>query len=127
MSKNYVDVAEAYYSAMGEKNIAGIEKCLHPEVHFIGPLAKMTGKEAVIDAARKFMGFIESLSIRAKFGSGDQVMLTLDFKVPAPIGHFSGASLLKFQDGLISRIELFYDGRLFDKKKSEIFSEPLQR
>ncbi|KJV80299.1 MAG: hypothetical protein ACEY3D_09020 [Rickettsia sp.] len=49
-------------------------------------------------------------------------MLALEFDCPEPIGIFRGASLLSFNDGLISRIELFYDARPFVSKKEEIFS-----
>ena len=37
MSKNNVATAVAFYTAMGEKNIAAMGKYLHPEVRFIGP------------------------------------------------------------------------------------------
>lgn len=38
-----------------------------------------------------------------------------------PIGCLRAAVLMEFTDQLISKIELFYDGRLFEEKKSEIF------
>ncbi|KJV58176.1 hypothetical protein RFEPED_0551 [Rickettsia felis str. Pedreira] len=46
----------------------------------------------------------------------------MDFDCPEPIGIFRGASLLSFNENLISRIELFYDARPFEKKKEEIFN-----
>lgn len=66
--------------------------------------------------------FLKISQISEKFSSNDKVMLALEFDCPEPIGIFRGASLLSFNDGLISRIELFYDARPFVSKKEEIFS-----
>lgn len=46
-----------------------------------------------------------------------------DVDIPGVAEKFPGASLLTFQEGLIIKIELFYDGSPFSqKKKEEIFS-----
>ena len=116
MSKNNVDVAVAYYTAMGEKDVSSMEKYLHPDVRFSAPLDKMTGKEAVLEAVKQFAPFYKTLKIRAQFGSEDQAVIVYDFDFPAPIGNFPSAALLTFQDGLIAQIELFYDARAFEKK-----------
>ena len=115
MNKNHVAIAEAYYTAMGEKNVADMGQYLHPDVQFIGPLAEMRGKEAVLEAVKRLIAFFKTLTIRAKFGSGDQAMLAYDLDFPSPIGNCPAAALLTFQEGLISKIELFFDGRPFDK------------
>ncbi len=114
--------AEAYYESVGNKEMAGAERYLHPDVQLIGPLAEMTGKEAVLKAVKGFLTIFKSLTIRAKFGSGDQVMIAYDLDCPAPVGNFRAAVLLTFRDDLIARLELFYDGRPFEEKKEEIFS-----
>jgi hypothetical protein len=49
-------------------------------------------------------------------------MLAYDFMFPDPIGELRAAVLMSFTDHLISKIELFYDGRPFEEKKNEIFS-----
>jgi len=115
MNKTNVAIAEAYYTAVGKKDIAGIERYLHPDVQFIGPLAKMTGKEAVLEATKKFSAFFNTLTIRAKFGSGDQAVVVYDLDFPAPIGNLSSAALMTFQGGVVTRIELFFDARPFYK------------
>jgi hypothetical protein len=101
--------------AMAEKNIAGMEKYLHPDVHFISPLAEKDGKAAYLDAAKNLMSFFKTLTIRTTFGSDDQAMVVYDFDFPAPIGHVRTAGLMTFQDGLITKIELFFDARPFEK------------
>lgn len=118
-----ITIAQNYYTAMGEKNIEEVGKYLHPDVRFIGPLAEMTGKEGVLAAAKGFLMFFKSLTIRATFGSGDQVMMAYDLDSPAPIGKFRVAALLTIKEDLITQIELFYDARPFEMNKGDIFKQ----
>ena len=111
MNKTNVDIAEAYYKAMGEKKFNDMEKHLHPEVQLKNPLGELKGKEAVFEAAKKFAVHFKTLKIRTRMDSGDQVMLVYDLDYPAPIGSVPAAGLLNFKDGLITRIELFLDVR----------------
>ena len=43
MSEKNMITAESYYKAMGNKDLEGMAQYLHPDVQFIGPMAKMTG------------------------------------------------------------------------------------
>jgi len=122
MSKNHLSIAEAYYTSVGKKNIADIEKYLHPEIHFISPLDEITGQKAVLEATKNFAAIIKSLKIRAKFSSEDQTMMVYDAAFPEPIGNLRGASLMTFKDGLIVKIELFYDSHPIVQMKEQIFS-----
>ena len=115
-------LAEGYYTQIGQKNVEGIKKYLHPDVELYSPLATVKGKEAVIKAASHFMDAIKSLTIRAKFGSEDQAMIVCDSNMPGITERFPTASLLSFRNDLIIKIELFYDGRRLVEKKEEIFS-----
>ena len=60
------NVAFAYYQAMSEKNISEVGKYLHPHVTFRSPLAKLDGKEAVLEAIRRFVEGFKLFTIRAK-------------------------------------------------------------
>ena len=122
MSQNNVDIAEAYYRAMEEKDMTRLGDYLDPEVIFVGPLAEVKGKEAVLAAAKGFSSFLKKITIRSKFSSETQSMLAYDMECPEPIGCFRAATLMTFQKGLIIKLELFYDARPFEKKKEEIFS-----
>jgi len=122
MKTNNVTLAEEYYKLVGEKNVEGIKKYLHPDVELYGPLAILKGKEAVVKATINYMNMIESLTIRAKFGAGDQAMIVYDVDIPGIANDFPAAVLLSFRDGLIVRSELFYDGSRFVQKREEIFS-----
>lgn len=115
MDSSNLSIAEAYYAAMATKNISTLEKYLHPDVKLIAPLADAVGKKAVLEAITRAISIFNSLTIRAKFSSGDQAMLAYDVNFPAPIGNVSSAVLMTFQDKLISKIELFYDARQIEK------------
>ena len=116
MNKNNVAIARAYYTAMGEKNIAEMEKYLHPHVRTIGPLGEMIGKEVVLEAVKRLVIPLKALVIHASFGLDDQAMLALDLNFPEPIGNLHSAVLITFKDGLIAKTELFFDARAFEKK-----------
>ncbi len=73
MYETNLATAEAYYTAMNNKDLSGIGQCLHPDIQFLGPMAEVTGKEPVLEAAKVFMNLYNSLTIRAKFDSGNKV------------------------------------------------------
>jgi hypothetical protein len=104
-------IGVAYYRALGEKNIEEVKKYLHPDIQFTDPQEKVIGREAVLKAAKGFTGIFKSLTIRAKFGSEDQAMIVYDVEIPGLTKNLHAASLLSFREGLISKIELFYDSR----------------
>lgn len=122
-SDNNLKVAENYYNSMLAKDFDKIAGYLHNDVHFIGPLAEMHGKDAVVTAAKNFGGILRDIQIRSRFSSDNQIMFAYDMVVPVPIGKFRAAVLMEFTDRLISKIELFYDASPFEEKKSEIFSQ----
>ncbi|OGT67309.1 MAG: hypothetical protein A3J38_04445 [Gammaproteobacteria bacterium RIFCSPHIGHO2_12_FULL_45_9] len=114
-------IAESYYNAMLAKDFDKMADYLHDNVHFIGPLAEMHGKDAVVGAAKNFGGILQDIKIRSRFAAGNQIMFVYDMVVPAPIGKFRAAVMMEFADALISKIELFYDALPFQEKKSDIF------
>lgn len=123
INKN-VDFAKAYYEAMGNKDLGGIEKYLHPAVELISPLAHIHGKDAVLTASKGFMAIFDTLTIESACGEGDHVFLAITLDCPAPIGMFRTAVFLTFKEGLIVRSELFYDSLPLIAKRDEIFQKP---
>jgi hypothetical protein len=121
-----LSLAESYYNAMLSKDFDKMASYLHDNVHFIGPLAEMHGKDAVVTAAKNFAGILQDIQIRSRFSSNHRIMFAYDMVVPAPIGKFRAAVLMEFTDRLISKIELFYDASPFQEKKSEIFEDDIQ-
>jgi hypothetical protein len=116
-----ISIAEAYYTAIREKNKDSVSKYLHSDIHFKGPMAEAGGKEPVLKIIQNFSNAILDLNIRAKFESGNQAMLAYDVSFPEPVGMVRGAVLMTFQEGLISTIELFYDSKIAEQRKDEIF------
>jgi len=110
MTTDTIAIAQAYYTAMGEKNIPNVEKYLHPHVQFTSPFyALIKGKEGVLEAVKGFTNAFKSLTIRAKFDSGDQAMIVYDIDCPMLNKTISSAALMTLQDDLIVKIELFFD------------------
>jgi SnoaL-like protein len=116
MTEKNVASAVAYYKAMADKNLTGMARHLHPDVRLVTPMEELTGKEAVLEAAKRLLPLINSIKVHAKFGSEDQAMLTYDMDFAAPIGVCRAAALMTFKDGLIMRNEIFFDARPFNKK-----------
>jgi hypothetical protein len=110
-----LSLAESYYNAMLAKDFDRMAGYLHDNVHFIGPLAEMQGKDTIVTAAKNFGKVLHNIQIRARFSSDNQIMLAYDMVVSAPIGKFRAAVMMEFTDQLISKIELFYDARPFQK------------
>ena len=102
-------IGVAYYTALSNKRIDEVATYLHPEIRFSDPQETVTGKEAVLQAARGFSTIFNRLTIRAQFGSPDQAMIVYEAEIPGLPKPLPAASLLSFREGLISRIELFYD------------------
>lgn len=108
-------IAVAYYTALGEKNMEKVRECLHPNVQFTDPQEKHIGREAVLKAATSFAGVFKTLTIREKFGSENHAMIVYEVEIQGLLKKLQAASLLSFQDGLISNIELFYDTKTLGK------------
>ncbi|HXN74648.1 MAG TPA: nuclear transport factor 2 family protein [Candidatus Acidoferrales bacterium] len=117
MGERNVASAVSYYTAMAKKDIAGMGRHLHPKVHLISPMEKLSSKKAVLEAAGKLSKILEGIEVHTKFGSGNQAVLTYDMLFPKPIGVCRAAAVMTFKDGLIVRNELFFDTQPFHTKK----------
>jgi ketosteroid isomerase-like protein len=113
MSNRNLTLAESYLAAWQKKDLEGIGKHLHPDVHFKAPMSETTGKQAFLAASQRIFPILLSLAVRYSFASGDRVVAIYDFNCAAPIGVCRTAELITFQDGLISDVELFFDARPF--------------
>jgi hypothetical protein len=113
---NTTEIIAEYYKAMGQRDFEKLAKFLSSDVQFIAPLAKLKGKEAVLESIKRFTSVFKTLNVRAKFGSNNQAMVVYDLDCPEPIGFLSSSALMTFENGLITKIELFYDARPFDRR-----------
>ena len=108
-------LGEAYLQAWDNKDISAIASYLHPGVCFLGPMTKLSGKEAIMESVKRLLPLLKSLKVQSKFASGDQAIFTYEFICPEPINVCRTAELITFKDGLIVAIELFFDARPFEK------------
>lgn len=76
---NNLKSAENYYNAMLAKDFDKMASYLHNDVHFIGPLAEMHGKDGVVTAAKNFGGILQNIQIRSRFSSGNQIYVRLRY------------------------------------------------
>lgn len=113
MTDQKITFAEAYYKAHNDKDLKAIARHLCPDVQLVAPMWEASGREAVLEAAKRFLTIIDSVEIRARFESGDQVMLAYDLNYGKPAAICRTAVLMTFTEGLIARLELFYDTRPF--------------
>jgi len=109
-------IAQVYYTAMAERNFDGVAQYLDQDVIFVAPLTTIVGKQAFLERVQDFFAYSAILTIRTVFGSQDQAVVVFTLDYPVSIGRVETAALLDIHAGLITRIELFYDGRLFEKK-----------
>lgn len=116
------NIAVAYYTALGEKNIESVKKYIHTDIQFIDPLEKLVGREAFLKAAKEFSSIVKTLTIQAAFGSETEAMIVYEVDIPLLGKSLIAASLLSFQEGLISKILLIYDTHSLMEKKEAIVS-----
>ena len=114
MPKSIDSDCAAYLDAWSRKDLDGIAVHLHPDVHFKGPMQELNGREAVLGSSKRVFQILERLDVRARFVSGNRAMFAYDFVCLDPIGVCRTAELVRFQDGLIRDIELFFDARPFE-------------
>jgi hypothetical protein len=110
---DHIQTAEAYYQAMNDKNLDKVKSYLHPDAKLISPMAGEAQSDSMLDAISRFMTSLNSIKIRSKCESGNQVMLAVDVEFPPPIGQLRSAVLMTFQDNLIVSVELFHDTKPF--------------
>ena len=112
--------AAAYYTALGNKNIESVKEYIHPNIEFTDPQEKLVGKEAFLEAAKGFSNIFKTLTIHSKFGSEDQAVVVYDLDIPSLAKNLRAVSLLSFEEGLISKIELIYDTQCLKEEKENI-------
>lgn len=122
-NRKLIGIVKAYYQAMLAKEYDTMASFLDEDVLFISPLAGMQGKESVIDAAINLSNILDDIQFKSIFSQSNQVMIAYDFIFSKMDLNLRSAGLLTIKNGLISSIELFYDGRPFTELKDAIFRD----
>lgn len=114
-------IGQAYYQVMADKNLQGVATFLDDNFLFSAPLAIIVGKEDFLARVAEFFACCSILTIRSVFCQDDQAVVVFDLEYPEPIGLVQAVALLQIHDGLICRIKLFYNVRLFEKNKRNCY------
>ena len=114
MATTNEQASAAYLAAWEKKDLDGIKARLHPEVHFKGPMQELNGRDAVLAAAQRVFPLLVRFEALAQFVAQDRAMFAYDFVCREPIGVCPTAELVRFENGLIRDIALFFDARPFE-------------
>ena len=110
-----INIAVSHYDGIMSGDFKTIASNLHEDVQLISPLAEVKGRDVIVESAKTLHDILNNVEIRAKFCSGSQVMLAFDFFFKQEGFDLRSAVLMTFSKEKISKIELFYDGRPFEK------------
>lgn len=114
MSESIQGLVQTYLDAWRHKNVAAIAEVLSADVHFVGPMMDVTGRDQVIASTERIMSMLREFRVRSTFVSGDRAMFTYDFICDPPIGTCRTAEMIEIKAARIQTIELFYDARPFE-------------
>lgn len=115
MSEPTLNIVQAYLGAWQRKDVAAIAELLDADVHFVGPMMDVSGRDRVIASTERIMSMLREFRVRYTFVSGDRAMFTYDFICDPPIGTCRTAEMIEIKGGRIHAIELFYDARPFEQ------------
>ncbi len=112
-AEQHLASAVAYLRAYEQHDLEAIASHLHPDVRYDAPVARLSGKPAVLEAARRFSAALVGLTVKARFAAGEQVMVAYELRFPEPVGVQRAAQLMTFRDGLIAEVQAYFDPRPF--------------
>ncbi|HTC19605.1 MAG TPA: WYL domain-containing protein, partial [bacterium] len=115
MTQENLKLAEAYVSAMGRHDLEALEKTLHPQLHFKGPLEEADGRERFLETAKKLFALLKGVEVKAKFENQNETLFIYDMRFPEPMGLSRAFNWMTFEDGKIKTSEVLYDARPFEK------------
>jgi len=102
-------IAGEYIAAVNARNLQGIGKTLHPDLHFVGPAGEVHGRESFLDTYHKVFANIGKLDITAEALEDNLIYFKYYMVMPAPLGPIHGAmKTTHAEDGLIKKIEMTY-------------------
>ena len=106
--------AEKYYAALIEKDIITAEQYIDEQIQFISPLATVIGKKKFLISIQRFIDAFDKLVIRHSCAKEDKTMFAYSVHFKPPLTLLNAAGLVTEKNGLITKIELFYDTKPFE-------------
>jgi ketosteroid isomerase-like protein len=106
-------IVNEYLAAWKRKDADAIGACVHPRVHFKGPLSESTGREAFVAGVERMLPVLREHRLRSAVTDGNDAMFVYDFVCVDPIGACRTAERVAIEDNLITDVEVFFDPRPF--------------
>ncbi|OJU73438.1 MAG: hypothetical protein BGO07_04865 [Alphaproteobacteria bacterium 40-19] len=95
---------------MNKKDLETIAKYLHDAVHMRGPFLEKKDKTTVLELTPSFFPYYDHFEIKSMTDLQDRVLVEYEIHSPAPTPVFKAISVIRFQDNLISSIDIFSEG-----------------
>lgn len=114
------DTIESYFAKLAQKN--GWETLLGDNIvftSFTSPMKQVTGKDAYLQATKRFFSMISSVEVRDLIVSGDQACALTRYDLRPPNGGsaFSSdvAEIFAVRGGKIDSLGIYFDSAPFAK------------
>ena len=104
-----VTIAEAYFEALKSKDLESMSQYLHDDVIFQGPMMQIDNKKDCLEGAKQWFEMVQNIVVQSQFSNENQVMFVYDVYYPEPIGVSPTADMVTVKNGLIVKVQLFYD------------------
>ena len=104
-----IEVVERYLEALETGNLNAVP--FAEDVTFESPLAaRVTGREAVLDALRGILPAVLGVTVRDHIADGE--LVASRFELKTPFGHIEVFDRFRLVDGLLAGIRPYYDPRI---------------
>lgn len=111
-------VVESYFKALERKT--GWDSLLAEKVVFTSftiPNKQIAGKQAYLDATKRFYGTIQSFEVRGMIVEGSKACTLTRYQLKGPAGMFQSdvAEIYTVRDGKIDSLGIYFDSAPFPK------------
>jgi ketosteroid isomerase-like protein len=101
-------ITRRYLEAVGNKDMSVVQSLLAPEIEFVGPVMKLKGAAAVIEALRRISAVHVRNDVKRVFVDGEETCAVYDF-VTDTHGSVATVEWLRIRAGQIQSVQLYYD------------------
>jgi len=103
------NLALEYLAAVGNKDYAKLEQLLAPDLRFQGPVMSRSSAADFMSALKRLSAIHVRNDVKRVFADGSEVCVIYDFVTDTAAGALSTIEWLRFEDGRIRSINLYYD------------------
>src|ERR1700734_1494479 len=97
-SQANIRIAEEYIAALNTRNIQAIGNTLHPQVHVVGPVGEVHGKESFLETYQKVFANLEKVDVTSRVTSPNQTAYIYNMFFAAPVGAVQGSAVMTHHD-----------------------------